>query len=282
MKEKTFAVLGLGSFGMSVADELMEHGAEVLVVDKNERLIEENAGRFTKALIADLTDEEEIRQLGLGNMDAVIVCMSHNLEASIMCVMVAKENGVHKVIAKAETKRNCEILKKIGADQIVSPEHESGVRMAIRLVFRDIIQFFDLTSDLDIVEIEPHKDWCGKTLRELNLESRFQIHVIACRKGEKVQMISGGETMIRSGEPLLIVTSKVKKSWNDDPAYQISHTVLRPAAFSLPELSRRTQTIPQITDHNVFSYDRFWMFPMSTIWGAYQSPDFPGFSLLSL
>ena len=101
MKEKTFAVLGLGSFGMSVADELMEHGAEVLVVDKNERLIEENAGRFTKALIADLTDEEEIRQLGLGNMDAVIVCMSHNLEASIMCVMVAKENGVHKVIAKA-------------------------------------------------------------------------------------------------------------------------------------------------------------------------------------
>ena len=175
MKEKTFAVLGLGSFGMSVADELMEHGAEVLVVDKNERLIEENAGRFTKALIADLTDEEEIRQLGLGNMDAVIVCMSHNLEASIMCVMVAKE---------------------------------SGVRMAIRLVFRDIIQFFDLTSDLDIVEIEPHTDWCGKTLRELNLESRFQIHVIACRKGEKVQMISGGETMIRSGEPLLIVASK--------------------------------------------------------------------------
>ena len=81
--------------------------------------------------------------------------------------------------------------------------------MAIRLVFRDIIQFFDLTSDLDIVEIEPHTDWCGKTLRELNLESRFQIHVIACRKGEKVQMISGGETMIRSGEPLLIVTSKV-------------------------------------------------------------------------
>ena len=209
MKEKTFAVLGLGSFGMSVADELMEHGAEVLVVDKNERLIEENAGRFTKALIADLTDEEEIRQLGLGNMDAVIVCMSDNLEASIMCVMVAKENGVHKVIAKAETKRNCEILKKIGADQIVSPEHESGVRMAIRLVFRDIIQFLDLTSDLDIVEIEPHKDWCGKTLRELNLESRFQIHVIACRKGEKVQMISGGETMIRSSEPLLIVTSKV-------------------------------------------------------------------------
>lgn len=208
MKEKSFAVLGLGSFGMSVADKLMERGVEVLVVDKNERLIEENAGRYTKALIADLTDEDAVRQLGLGNMDAVIVCMSHNLEASIMCIMVAKESGVHKVYAKAETKRNREILKKIGADQIVSPEHESGVRMAFQLVFRDIIQFFDLTSDLDIIEIEPHKDWCGKTLRELNLESRYKVNVIASRKGDKVQMISDSETVIKSGEPLLIVTSK--------------------------------------------------------------------------
>ena len=208
MKQKTFAVLGLGNFGMSVADELMEQGAEVLVVDRNERLIEENAGKYTKAVIADLTDEDEIRELGLGTMDAVIVCMSNNLEASILSVMVAKESGVHNVIAKAENRRTLEILKRVGADRIISPEHEIGTHIAYQLMFRDIIQFFDLTSDLDIVEIEPHKNWCGKTLGELNLEPKFGINVVASRKGEKVQLISNSETVIQSGEPLLIVTTK--------------------------------------------------------------------------
>ena len=208
MKQKTFAVLGLGNFGMSVATELMEQGAEVLVADSSERLIEENAGYFTKAVIADLSDEEQIRELGLGNMDAVLVCMSSNLEASILCVMVAKESGVHKVIAKAENKRSREILKKVGADQIISPEQESGERMAFRLMFRDVIDFFDLTNDLDIVELEPHKDWCGKSLRELDIRARFGINVIAVRKGEKVELMRDSNTVINSGEPLLVVTTK--------------------------------------------------------------------------
>lgn len=207
MKKKAFAVLGLGSFGMGIANELMKRGAEVLVADKNERLIEENAGKFTQAVIADLSDVEAIQQLGLGNMDAVIVCMSQDLEASIMCVMAAKESGVHRVIAKAENKRKSEILKKVGADQIVFPEQESGVRTAFQLVFRDVLQFFDLTSNLVIVEMEPHQEWCGKTLGELELRKKHGINVIAFRKGDKVY-ISRDSTVVSKGESLLIVMTK--------------------------------------------------------------------------
>ena len=208
MKQKVFAVLGLGSFGMGAANELMERGAEVLVVDRNERLIEENAKRFTQAVIADLTDPEAIGQLGLGSMDAVIVDMSQDLEASIMCVMVAKEKGVHRVIAKAENKRKSDILKKVGADQIVFPEQESGIRTAFQLMFSDILRFFDLSSDLVIVEMQPREEWCGKTLLELELRKKHGINVIAFRRGDKVYDVRSESDMIRSGESMLIVTSK--------------------------------------------------------------------------
>ena len=208
MKQKAFAVLGLGSFGMGAANELTARGAEVLVVDRNERLIEENAKHFTQAVIADLTDPEAIGQLGLGSMDAVIVDMSQDLEASIMCVTVAKEKGVHRVIAKAENKRKSEILKKVGADQIVFPEQESGTRTAFQLMFPDILRFFDLTSDLVIVEMQPREEWCGRTLLELELRKKHGINVIAFRRGDKVYDVRSESDMIRSGESMLIVTSK--------------------------------------------------------------------------
>ena len=208
MKTKTFAVLGLGRFGMGVVDELMDKGAEVLAVDRDERLIEENARKYTQAVIADLTDADEIRQLGLGSMDAVIVAMSENLEASIMCVMIAKESGVHRVIAKAGNRRKGEILKKVGADQIVFPEQESGIRTASQLMFHDVLRFFDLTSDLVIVEMEPRREWCGKTLCELDLRKRYGINVIAFQKEDKVFDVSSENMMIQKGETLLIVMTK--------------------------------------------------------------------------
>ena len=208
MKQKAFAVLGLGSFGMGAANELTERGAEVLVVDQNERLIEENAKRFTQAVIADLTDPEAIGQLGLGSMDAVIVDMSQDLEASIMCVMVAKEKGVHRVIAKAENKRKSDILKKVGADQIVFPEQESGTRTAFQLMFPDILRFFDLSSDLVIVEMQPREEWCGRTLLELELRKKHGINVIAFRRGDKVYDVRSESDIIQSGESMLIVMTK--------------------------------------------------------------------------
>ncbi len=208
MKQKAFAVLGLGSFGMGAANELTERGAEVLVVDRNERLIEENAKRFTQAVIADLTDPDAIGQLGLGSMDAVIVDMSQDLEASIMCVMVAKEKGVHRVIAKAENKRKSDILKKVGADQIVFPEQESGTRTAFQLMFPDILRFFDLSSDLVIVEMQPREEWCGRTLLELELRKKHGINVIAFRRGDKVYDVRSESDMIQSGESMLIVMTK--------------------------------------------------------------------------
>ena len=201
-------MLGLGKFVIGVADELMERGAEVLVVDRNERLIEQHAGKYTQAVIADLADVEQIKELGLGNMEAVIVSMAQDLEASIMCVMIARESGVHKIIAKAENTRKGEILKKVGATQIIYPDQESGARTALQLMSRDILQFFDLSSDLVFVEMIPRKEWEGKVLSELKLRPRYGINVVAVRKSEKVQPVNNPDIVIRKEEPLLIVISK--------------------------------------------------------------------------
>ena len=210
MKKKAYAVLGLGRYGMGVADELIRRGAQVLVADKDERLIEQNSWKYTQAVIADLSDTDEIRELGLGNMDAVIVSMGQDLEASIMCVMIAKECGVHRIIAKAGSKRRGEILKKVGATQVVFPERESGTRTAFRLMSHDIVQFFDASSDLIFVEMEPRKEWDGKTVGELNLRDRYGITVVAVRIGNKVQPVTSLDTVIHRAEPILVVGPKEK------------------------------------------------------------------------
>jgi trk system potassium uptake protein TrkA len=134
MANQSYAVLGLGRFGRGVALALAQNGEEVMIVDKESELIEQYAPQVTYAITADLADEEAVQELGLGNMDAVIVGMGMDLEASILCVMVAKESGVGQVIAKAANKRMGDILLRVGADRIIYPEEEMGKWVAMSLI----------------------------------------------------------------------------------------------------------------------------------------------------
>ena len=208
MKQKSFAVLGLGKFGRGVAEELMRRGGQVLVVDSSPEIIEQAAPDFTEAVVADLRDVNAIRDLGLGFMDAVVVAMSTDLEASIMSVMMAKEAGVRRVIAKAETERKGEILKKVGADEIVYPEKESGQRTAFRMISREIFQFIDLAEDLYLIEMLPHPEWVGRRLADLNLRAGHGINVIAVRHGDTIRSIKDPYFVIDKDDPLLIVISR--------------------------------------------------------------------------
>ena len=121
-KTLSIAVLGLGRFGKYTARELFENGADLLIADNDEEVINQMAEIAEIAVTCDLSDPEPIEKLGLGNMDIVIVCMGSNLDSSIMCTQIAKEQGVHKVIAKAGSERMGKVLKKLGADEIVYPE----------------------------------------------------------------------------------------------------------------------------------------------------------------
>ena len=130
MKYKSFVVFGLGKFGQAIADKLLESGADVMVVDNDEDIIEQYSSKATTAIEADLTDAAAIKALGISNVDCAIVSMGMSLEASIICTMVSKECGVKCVVAKAGSERMGKVLTKVGADEIIFPEEESGIRTA--------------------------------------------------------------------------------------------------------------------------------------------------------
>ncbi len=186
---KSFVVFGLGRFGSAVANRLIDDGADVMVVDNKTELIEQFADRATSAIVAELTDVSAIRALGIENMDCAIVAMGTSLEASIMCVMVSKECGIPFVVAKAGSTRKGDILRKVGADQIIFPEEDSGIRTARSLMSDSFLDYFELSEELCIVEMKPKTEWIGKTLRELNLRKRYSANVIAIRRNSLFESV---------------------------------------------------------------------------------------------
>ena len=180
--KKSIAVLGMGRFGQFLTAELSRNGADVLIADGDEETIRRFANRVSCAIRADLNDPEVIRGLGLAGVDTAVVSMGSSLDASIMCVMVAKELGVPYVIAKAASLRMGEILRRVGADEIIYPEKESAELTARRLLSSDFLEFFELGSELCVFSMKPKKEWVGKTLRELNLRGRLKLNVIAMRE----------------------------------------------------------------------------------------------------
>ena len=205
---KSIAVLGLGKFGQSLAEHLHELGVETMVVDRDPEIIQDFSSKSTVAICADLENEEEILALGIQNMDMVVVSMGSTLAPSVMCVVVAKEQGVPFVLAKASSDRMAAILKKVGADKIINPEAESGLRSAWMLASPAYLEVFDLDDELSMVEMVPEKAWVGKNLKELDLRSRFRVNVVATKQdGERWSFVNP-ESPILEGSHLLAVLEK--------------------------------------------------------------------------
>ena len=206
-KGKSYAVFGLGRYGSAVAKELVENGAEVLAVDLNQDVINDVASYVPYCKCADVTDPEVIKQLGISNMDVVVISMAESLEASVMATMLCKEAGVETVIVKAATEMNCKILNKIGADKVVFPESESGIRLAKNLLSSGFMDIFDLSNDVSIVELEVRDEWVGKTLIELNLRKKYGMNVISIIEGEKIETNINPELPLTKEMKLIVIAN---------------------------------------------------------------------------
>lgn len=176
---QSYAVFGLGRYGKAVAKELVRNGAEVLAVDSDEELVNDAIAEIPYCKCADITEPEVIRQLGIANIDIVIIAMASSLEASVMATMLCKEIGVKTVIAKCATDMDCKILNKVGADRVVFPESESGIRLAKNLLSSGFVDIMDLSTDVSMIELEVRPEWDGKSLLELNLRKKYSINVVA-------------------------------------------------------------------------------------------------------
>ena len=210
---KNYAVFGLGRYGQAVAKELVDSGAEVLAVDMNEEIVNDAISEIPYCKCADITNPETIKQLGIGNMDVVIIAMAQNLEASVMATMLCKEAGVETVIVKCGSEMHQKILSKVGADKVVFPENESGSRLAKNLLSAGFVDVIELDSDVSMIELDVKPEWEGKTLLELNLRKKYSINIVAVRQNQHVQInIDPSQPLNKDMKLIVIVnTSKLSK-----------------------------------------------------------------------
>lgn len=205
MSVKSFAVFGLGKFGSSVAVALSKNGCDVLAVDIDEQKVSDIADYVSYAVRANATDPEVFKTLGIRNMDGVVVAVSENLEASVMATILAKEEGIPYVMAKAANKIHGTVLKKVGADYVIFPESEMGSRVARNMVFGNFVDTFELSATYSMVEMEMPEAWVGHTLRELDIRNRYGVNVIASKLGDTINVNMDPDEPMRTGETLLTV-----------------------------------------------------------------------------
>lgn len=215
--KKNYVVFGLGRYGLSVAKELVKNGADVLAIDINEDNVNNAAVDLPICKCADATDPKVMKQLGIANFDVAIVCMAGDLEASVMTVVLCKENGVKTIIAKCSNEMHQKVLTAVGASKVVIPEYESGVRLAKSLLSAGFVDAVNLSEDISIVDINTPKSWVGKTLIELGLRKKYSINIIAIEKDGNTSIDVDPNAKLIEGTKLIIIAhaKKIQKLLKD-------------------------------------------------------------------
>lgn len=210
---KSYAVFGLGRYGTALARELVKNGAEVLAVDIDSSRVDAAASYIPVCKCADITDPEVIKRLGVSNIDVVVIAMAENLEASILAVAFCKDVGVERVIVKCSNEMMQRIVMRVGADDAVIPEKESGIRLAKNLVSDGFTDMADLSDNISMVEVNVKKEWIGKTLIELNLRKKYSLNVVAVRNGDKVNINIDPSMPLDADMTLVVIadTAKLRK-----------------------------------------------------------------------
>ena len=207
MSSKQFVIIGLGRFGSSVAKTLYALGHDVLAIDSNEDLVQEISDSVTHAVQMDATDENALRTLGLRNFDVAVVTIGANIQASVMATLLVKDMGIKYIIAKGNSDLHAKVLYKIGADRVILPEKDMGVRVAHNLVSSSILDYIELSPDYSIIEIESPKEWDGKSMKELSLRSKYGINVMAIKKNNEVNISPDADDVINKDDIVVAIGS---------------------------------------------------------------------------
>lgn len=205
---RTIGILGLGVFGFTIAHTIAEYDYDVIVVDKNEEKIGLLEPIVARGIVGDITDRDLLEAAGIGLCDTVVISTGTNLEASVLALLHCKKLGVQRIVAKAGNDLYQEVLEEMGADDIVLPEQEAGIRWGKHLMRSNIEDIIELDQQTSILEFYPPKNWIGKTFEELDLRKHYFIHVIGMRETKSSTLLIDVpiSTVIQEGILLLGIT----------------------------------------------------------------------------
>jgi len=201
---REFVIIGLGRFGASLARRLTELGHTVLAIDKDIRLVQDLSDELAQSVALDATDEDALRSVGVEEFDTAVVAIGSDFEASLLVTVLLKELGLRRVICKALTRRQQQILLRVGADEVVLPEHDAGERLARRLASPLLMESFELEPGVDISEIHVPDRFAGKSLTELDLPGRLGLRVLLIR-GKRLRPAPDAEEVLEAGDVLVVV-----------------------------------------------------------------------------
>lgn len=213
---KKIAVIGIGQFGMAIAKTLTRKGTEVMVIDRNEQIIEEMADQVDLAVAMDATNKKALLAQDILDFEAVVVAIGEDFEQLLLCVTVLLDIGVKRIMARARGKTQQKILEKIGIHEILAPEDEVGINVAERLINPSIVSYLELPDDFCIMEITAPPDAVNRKLLDIDLRRRYQLNLITIKRKREVakegekdteQHITGipdGETIILENDSLVL------------------------------------------------------------------------------
>jgi len=202
---KQFAVVGCGRFGSAVAKTLYKNGYDVLAIDQDPDRILHISDSVTHSASIDVRDEIALREVGMRNIDVAIIAIGSEIKASIMATLVVKELGVKYVVVKAQDELHAKVLYKTGADRVIFPERDMGVRLAYNLTSTNILDYIELAPDYSIMEVLTPDKWIGKNLREIDVRNKYGVSVMAIKHGEEVIVSPGAQVTIHRGDVLVVI-----------------------------------------------------------------------------
>jgi len=207
IQKKQYVIFGLGRFGVALTKALYDYDAEVLAIDSDEDKVNEISPYCTHAVCADATDERNLTQLGINNMDVAIVCIASNIEASIFISLMCKQMKIPTVIAKACDERHKLVLERIGVDKVIIPEEAMGEKLAAMLMKPNMVEIMTLADSFCMVEIITPKKWQNKTLAELDLRNTEHVTLVVIKRGDEVIASPGGDCKLLADDLLIIAGS---------------------------------------------------------------------------
>ena len=225
---KSILVIGLGRFGRHLAQKMLDLGNDVMIVDKDSAIVERYSMAFTDAQIADCTNDQVLRALGVHHFDICFVCSGDDFQSSLVITTLLKEMGAKYVVAKANREIQAQLLKKIGADEVVYPEKAMAENLAIQYNANNVFDYIELTKEYSIYEVPALMAWEGKTISELNIRVNYHVNIISVKTGDEMRPLPGADYRFQNGDHIFILG-------RTEDVYRITETYEREKADLLEE-----------------------------------------------